>query len=139
MIGVFGTGTGPAHGHSTETRNDKEDFAFVSGIRIWTEGKHERASGHEVREFRDFSREFRRRLDLGIAEMFLEAGRRVRGSDLFGLGGFKLLDTTQCFSVGSDEIIVLFESKLVDARGCISTIIRRGDRSWVPFGRHGSR
>src|SRR5277367_4455425 len=138
MIGIFGNSAGPAHGHSTETRNDKEHFAFVSGIRIRTEGKHERASGHEVREFGDFSREFRRRLDLGITE-FVGAGRRVRGSDLLSLSGFKLLDSTQCFSVGGDEVIVLFESRLVDARGKLRTIVRLSGGSWVPFGRHGSR
>ena len=51
MSRVFGNSTGPAHGHSTEARDDIEYFAFMTGICIRTEGKHKRAGGHKVWEF----------------------------------------------------------------------------------------
>ena len=48
MNKVFSDSTSPAHGHSMEARDDIEYFAFTTGICIRTEGKHERAGGHEV-------------------------------------------------------------------------------------------
>ena len=51
MSGVFGNDTSLTNSHSTKTGYNEEYFAFVAGIRIRAEGEHERAGGHEVREF----------------------------------------------------------------------------------------
>lgn len=131
MSGIFNNGAGPAHCHSTETGDDEEYLAFVAGIRIRTEGKHERAGGHEVWEFRDFPREFGRRLDLWIAG-FLGAKGRLRG---FGIG-FELFDATQRFPVDGDKIVIFGNSGFADTWRTFGTIVGLNGGSWGLFGWH---
>ena len=73
MSRVFRDGTGPAHGHSTKARDDVEDLALITDVRVWAESEHKGAGGDEVRELRDLAGELGRRLNLGIAELFMGA------------------------------------------------------------------